>query len=163
MTKIPKLPRRHRRREGARSLAGGGKAVGLRWQLTKGSKLEQYLMLTHHAPRQPSAVHMGMDEILHHFENMGNHCLVLFTRESSFQSFFGGVGFHPSTVCGSYRYGSKSIQKHRRFWSMLPLAMEAFWGYPIFDPLPYVSPTGVVGLVLFLVQVDQLCPFKLRG
>ena len=32
-----------------------------------------------------------MDEILHHFETMGNRCLVVFTRESSFQSFLRGA------------------------------------------------------------------------
>ena len=30
-----------------------------------------------------------MDKILHHFERMGNHCLLVFTGESSFQAFLG--------------------------------------------------------------------------
>ena len=39
---------------------------------------------------------LWMDEILHHFETMGIHCLLVFTGESSFQ--LGGAGFRPSTV-----------------------------------------------------------------
>ena len=42
---------------------------------------------------------LWMDEILHHLETMGNHCLLVFTGESSFQGFLGGAGFRPSTVC----------------------------------------------------------------
>ena len=33
-----------------------------------------------------------MDEILHCFESMGNHCLLLFRGEISFQGFLGGAG-----------------------------------------------------------------------
>ena len=36
--------------------------------------------------------------ISHHVEAMGNHGLLVFTGESSFQGFLGGVGFRPSTV-----------------------------------------------------------------
>ena len=32
-----------------------------------------------------------MDEILHHFETMGDHCLLVFTGESPFQGFLGGA------------------------------------------------------------------------
>ena len=39
-----------------------------------------------------------MDEIPHHFETMGSHCLLVFTGESSFQPFLGGAGCRPSTV-----------------------------------------------------------------
>ena len=42
---------------------------------------------------------LWMDEILHHFETMGNHNLLAFTGESSFQGFLGGAGFCASTVC----------------------------------------------------------------
>ena len=38
-----------------------------------------------------------MNEILHRLETMGNHCLLLFAEESSFQGFL-GAGFRPSTV-----------------------------------------------------------------
>ena len=39
---------------------------------------------------------LWMDEILHHFETMGNHCLLVFTREASFQGVLGGEDFvHP--------------------------------------------------------------------
>ena len=41
---------------------------------------------------------LRMDTILHHFQSMGNHCLLVFAGESSFQGFFGGVGFRPSAV-----------------------------------------------------------------
>ena len=41
---------------------------------------------------------LWMDEILQHFETMGNHCLLVFTEESSFQGFLGAAGFRPSTV-----------------------------------------------------------------
>ena len=40
-----------------------------------------------------------MDEILHHYETIGNHFLLVFTGES--QSFLGGAGFRPSTVWGN--------------------------------------------------------------
>ena len=40
---------------------------------------------------------LWMDEILHHFQTMGNHCLLVFTGESPFQGFLGGAGFRPST------------------------------------------------------------------
>ena len=40
-----------------------------------------------------------MDEFLHHFEIIGNHCLLVFSSESLFQGFLGGAGFRPSTVC----------------------------------------------------------------
>ena len=39
------------------------------------------------------------DEILHHFETMKNHYLLVFTGESPFQGFLGGAGFCPSTAC----------------------------------------------------------------
>ena len=32
------------------------------------------------------------------FFSMGNHCLLVFAGESSFQGFLGGAGFRPSTV-----------------------------------------------------------------
>ena len=41
---------------------------------------------------------LWMDEILHHFETVVNHCLLVFTRNSSFQRFLGGAGFRSSTV-----------------------------------------------------------------
>ena len=41
---------------------------------------------------------LWMDEILHHFETMGNHCSLAFTVELSFQRFSAGAGFRPSTV-----------------------------------------------------------------
>ena len=41
---------------------------------------------------------LWMGEMLHQMENMGNHCVLIFTGESSFQSFSGGAGFRPSTV-----------------------------------------------------------------
>ena len=47
---------------------------------------------------QLSPVILWMDEILHHFKTMGNHCLWVFTGESSFQGFLSGAGFRPSTV-----------------------------------------------------------------
>ena len=34
---------------------------------------------------------LWMDEILHHFETMGHHCLLVFTGESSFLIFVGVV------------------------------------------------------------------------
>ena len=34
---------------------------------------------------------LWMDEILHHLEIMGNHCLLVFTGESSFHGFLGGA------------------------------------------------------------------------
>ena len=39
----------------------------------------------------------GAKSILHHFETMGNHCLLVFAGESSFPK-FGGARFRPSTV-----------------------------------------------------------------
>ena len=81
---------------------------------------------SHRNPFNFSKAHLlWMDEILHHFETMGNHnaqsrqdCiggrlerretaprspkramhLLVFTGESSFQGFLGGAGFCPSTV-----------------------------------------------------------------
>ena len=41
---------------------------------------------------------LWMDKILHHFETMGNLCLLVFTGEPSFQGFLGGAGFRSSTV-----------------------------------------------------------------
>ena len=41
---------------------------------------------------------LWIDEIMHHFETMGNHCWLAFTGDSSFQGFLGGAGFPPSTV-----------------------------------------------------------------
>ena len=38
------------------------------------------------------------DEILHHFESMRNHCLLVFTGEPLLQGVLGGAGFRPSTV-----------------------------------------------------------------
>ena len=49
-----------------------------------------------------------MDEILHHYETMGNHLLLVFTRESSFQGFLSGAGFCPP------QYGGvPKIERHR--------------------------------------------------
>ena len=39
-----------------------------------------------------------MDEILHHFETIGNHCLLVSTGESSFEVLLAGAGFRASTV-----------------------------------------------------------------
>ena len=51
-----------------------------------------------------SALNLGgllwMDEILHHFETMRRHCLLVFTGEPSLQGFLGGAGFRPSTTRG---------------------------------------------------------------
>ena len=41
---------------------------------------------------------LWMDKILHHFETIRNHYLLVFTGESLFQVFFRGAGFRPSTV-----------------------------------------------------------------
>ena len=35
---------------------------------------------------------LWMNKILHHLETMKNHCLLVFTGESSFQRFLGGAG-----------------------------------------------------------------------
>ena len=48
--------------------------------------------------REAMVVILWMDEILHHLETMGNHCLLVFTGDSSFQGFLDGAGFRPSTV-----------------------------------------------------------------
>ena len=48
---------------------------------------------------------LWMDEILHHLEIMGNHCLLVFTRDSSLQGFLGGakwiLSIHRITSCRS--------------------------------------------------------------
>ena len=44
------------------------------------------------------AMILWMDKNLHHFETMGNHCVLVFTGESSFQGFLSGAGFCLSTV-----------------------------------------------------------------
>ena len=44
-----------------------------------------------------------MDKILHHFESIGNHGLLVFTGESSLQGFL-GAGFCPSTVRSYWRW-----------------------------------------------------------
>ena len=38
------------------------------------------------------------DAILHHFATMGNHCLLVFAGETSFQGVLAGAAFRPSTV-----------------------------------------------------------------
>ena len=40
---------------------------------------------------------LWVDDFLHHFEAMGNHCLLVFTGESSFQGFLGGAKWISST------------------------------------------------------------------
>ena len=42
---------------------------------------------------------LWMDKILHHFETMRNHCLLVCAGESSFQGLLGGAGFCLSAVC----------------------------------------------------------------
>ena len=37
-------------------------------------------------------------EILHHFETKGNHCVLVFIGQSSFEGFLGNAGVCPSTV-----------------------------------------------------------------
>ena len=46
-----------------------------------------FLVLQNHK----SEVLLWMDELLHHFETMVNHCLLVVTREVSFQGFLGGA------------------------------------------------------------------------
>ena len=41
---------------------------------------------------------LWVDEILHYFETVTNHCTLVFTEEASPQGFLGGAGFRPSTV-----------------------------------------------------------------
>ena len=60
--------------------------------------------------RRPQAALMGfqagtdlrislwMDKFLHQIQTMENHCLLVFTRESSSHGFLGGAGLRPSTV-----------------------------------------------------------------
>ena len=59
---------------------------------------------------------LSVDEILHHFATMGNHCWLVFTGESPFQGFLGGAGFRPSTVCkrGALGGGSALTWDHRK-------------------------------------------------
>ena len=53
-----------------------------------------------------------MDEILHHFETMGNHCLLVYTGESSFQGFLGGA--RPSTVSPRFIFFPGECATRRR-------------------------------------------------
>ena len=68
---------------------------------------------------------LWMDEILHHFETMRSHCLLAFTRGSSFQAFL-GAGFCPSTVWApnSQRTALYSISLYT-VHALTPLAMVA--------------------------------------
>ena len=64
---------------------------------------------------------LWMDKILHHLKNMGNHCLLVCTGESSFQGFLGGAkwispihsmeGFRGAPKClpGSPGFDSLSV------------------------------------------------------
>ena len=61
-----------------------------------------------------------MDEILHHFETMGNHCVLVFTRESSFQGFLGGAGFRPSTVSPMGSLELTAALASAAWWEALP-------------------------------------------
>ena len=60
----------------------------------------------------PNQVVLWMDQILHHFETMGIHCLLMFT---SFPGFFGCAGFRPSTVAHVIHAGFFFGQKQPRF------------------------------------------------
>ena len=43
---------------------------------------------------------LWMDEVRsHHFKTMRNHCLLVFTGESSFYGFSGDAGYRPSKEC----------------------------------------------------------------
>ena len=55
---------------------------------------------------------LWVDEILHHVETTGNHCLLVFTGQSSFQGFYGGAGFCSSTVgnFGLWQAGEYDVQ-----------------------------------------------------
>ena len=63
------------------------------------------------------AVNHLTDEIRsHRFETMGNHCLLVFTEESSLQGCLGGAGFRPSTVSLRFiwsRIGAESVEPNR--------------------------------------------------
>ena len=58
---------------------------------------------------------LWMDELLHHFESVGNHCLLV--AGSSFQGFLGDAGVRPSTVAQSA--GAQFL-----VWSLLPAAFS---------------------------------------
>ena len=62
--------------------------------LTKGceSPAQQLDMGVFDGVAPMEAIILWMNEILHHLETMGNHCLLVFTGESC------GAGFRPSTV-----------------------------------------------------------------
>ena len=60
--------------------------------------------------KQASPVILWMDEILHHFETMANHYLLVFIGESSFQVLFGGAGFRPSTVTLRFMNGLVCVE-----------------------------------------------------
>ena len=58
--------------------------------------------LPSHHGKVSELVILWMDEILDHFETMRNHCLLVFTGESSFPGFLGGAAFRSSTVSPGY-------------------------------------------------------------
>ena len=93
-----------------------------------------------------------MDEILHHLEAMGNYPLV-FTRDSSFQSFIGGAGIlsiHSMVgfLLPKYGVASRSATLHPKPWSTMAIqgvslfllailkastVVDSFWpGYAMF-------------------------------
>ena len=52
-----------------------------------------------------------MDEILHHLETMGDHGLLVFTGESSFQGFLDGAQWISSIHSTNQRQGKQSLLK----------------------------------------------------
>ena len=60
---------------------------------------------------------LRMDEILHDLETMRNHCSLVFTGESSFQGFFGGARFRPSTAALQRRSGAGTRTPYAQQWN----------------------------------------------
>ena len=74
---------------------------------------------------------LWMVGILHHFEAMGNHCLLAFAGESSFWCFLGGAKWISSIHCINF-WDSSKRRHHRRSRKLLTQASSftpfAVWG-----------------------------------
>ena len=77
---------------------------------------------------------LWMDEILHRFETMGNHSLLVLTGEACFKGLIGGSGF-PSTVCFA---GRASIYSARESHERLLLCETwCSWSLPSCPVAPF--------------------------
>ena len=96
---------------------------------------------------------LWMDEIPHHFKTMGNHCLLVFTGESSFYGFSGDAGLRPSTVVFSFA-DRRCVKRLNMFVGLSQTWANSSWhAFLLFGLIGSVDKDGLTWLLSPVARV----------